>query len=91
MLNAKISDIYSVKNEILHLIKFMFTIIAVHYMYNILEISRKNSRKKDMVFKPSFKCSKNKNNNFIQAILKLETLLFQKTFTSFYHILYDIG
>ncbi len=88
MLNAKKSDIYSVKKEILHLTEFMFTIIAVHYIFNILEISRQNSKKKDVVFKPSFKCSKNKNNNFIQAILKLETLLFQKTFTSFYHILY---
>jgi len=29
-------------------------------MFNILEISRKNSRKKGMVFEPSFKWFKNK-------------------------------
>ena len=28
-----------------------------------------------MVFKPSFKCFKNEKINFIQAIIKLETLL----------------
>jgi len=57
-------------------------------MFNILEISRKNSRKKGMVFKPSFKCLKNKKINFIQAILKLETLLDQNIFILIYHILY---
>ncbi len=41
-----------------------------------------------MVFKPNFKCFKNEKNNFIQAILKLETLLYQNTFISRYHILY---
>jgi len=30
-----------------------------------------------MVFKPSFKCLKNKKLNFSPAILKLETLLYQ--------------
>ncbi len=65
-----------------------FTKIAVHYMFNILEISRKNSRKKGMVFKPSFIYLKNKKINFFQAILKLETLLDQNIFISFYHILY---
>jgi len=32
--------------------------------------------------------SKNEKANFIQAILKLETLLYQNIFTSFYHILH---
>jgi hypothetical protein len=41
-----------------------------------------------MVFKPSFKCFKNEKINFIQAILKLETLLYQNIFISFHHILY---
>ena len=41
-----------------------------------------------MVFKPSFKCFKNEKIYFIQAILKLETLLYQNIFISFYHILY---
>jgi len=56
-------------------------------MFNVLEISRKNSRKKGMVFKPSFNL-KNKKINFIQAILNLETLLDQNIFISVYHILY---
>ena len=33
-----------------------------------------------MVFKPSFKCLKNKKINFIPAILKLETLLYQNIY-----------
>ena len=41
-----------------------------------------------MVFKPSFKCFKNEKINFIQAILKLETYLYQNIFISFHHILY---
>jgi len=41
-----------------------------------------------MVFKPSFKCFKNEKVNFIQAILRLETLLYQNIFISFYHFLY---
>ncbi len=48
----------------------------------------KNSRKKGMVFKPSFKCFKNEKINFIPAFLKLETLLFQNMFILFYHMLY---
>ena len=48
----------------------------------------KNSRKKGMVFKPSFKCFKNEKINLSQAFLKLETLLFQNMFLLFYHILY---
>jgi len=40
-----------------------------------------------MVFKPSFECLKKKI-NFIQEILKLETLLYQNIFISFYRILY---
>ena len=38
--------------------------------------------------KSSFKCFKNLKINFIQAILKLETFLYQNIFKSFYHILY---
>ena len=38
--------------------------------------------------KSSFKCFKNWKINFIQAILKLETFLYQNIFKSFYHILY---
>jgi hypothetical protein len=41
-----------------------------------------------MFFKRSFKCFKNEKVNFIQAILKLEILLYQNIFISFYHILY---
>jgi hypothetical protein len=48
----------------------------------------KNSRKKGMVFKPSFKSFKNEKINLSQAFLKLETLLFQNMFLLFYHILY---
>ncbi len=33
-----------------------------------------------MFIKPSFKCFKNEKINFIQAFLKLETLLFQNMF-----------
>ena len=33
-----------------------------------------------MFFKPSFKYLKNKKNNFSQAILKLETLLYQNLY-----------
>ena len=33
-----------------------------------------------MVFKPSFKCFKNEKINFIQAILKLEVLLYQNIY-----------
>ncbi len=41
-----------------------------------------------MVFKPSFKFFKNEKINLITSILKLETLLYQNIFISFYHILY---
>ena len=47
-----------------------------------------------MVFKPSFKCLKNKKINFSPAILKLETLLYQSIYVLFHLILYsqsDIG
>ncbi len=37
-------------------------------MFKILEISRKNSRKGSMVFKPSFNCFKNEKIKFIQTI-----------------------
>ena len=40
----------------------LFTIISVHYMFNILKISRKNNRKKGMVFKQSFRCLKKLKN-----------------------------
>ena len=42
-----------------------------------------------MVFKPSFECFKNEKINFIQAILKLETLLYQNIFILFHRILYS--
>jgi hypothetical protein len=48
----------------------------------------KISRKKGMVFKPSFKCFKNEKINLSQASLKLETLLFQNMFLLSHHILY---
>ena len=52
-------------------------------MFNILEISRKNSRKKGMVFKPSFKKFKNEKIIFI-VILKLEYLFHQNIFILFH-------
>jgi hypothetical protein len=58
-------------------------------MFNILEISRKNSRKNGMFFKPSYKCLKNKKINFSPAILKLETLLYQNIYILFHLILYS--
>ena len=44
-----------------------------------------------MVFKPSFKCLKNKKINFSPAILKLETLLYQNIYIYilFHLILYS--
>ena len=42
-----------------------------------------------MFFKPSFKCLKNKKINFIPAILKLETLLYQNIYILFHLILYS--
>jgi len=42
-----------------------------------------------MVFKPGFKCLKNKKINFSPAILKLETLLCQNMYT-YYFIFYYI-
>jgi len=43
-----------------------------------------------MVFKPSFKCLKNKKINFLSpAFLKLETLLFPNMFLLFHLILYS--
>jgi len=42
-----------------------------------------------MVFKPSFKCLKNKEINLSPAILKLETLLYQNIYI-YYFILYYI-
>ncbi len=61
----------------------------LHYKFNNLAKSRKNSRKKGMVFKPSFKCLKSKKINFIQAFLKLETLLYQNIYVLFHLILYS--
>jgi len=43
----------------------------------------------DMVFKPSFKCLKNKKINFSPAILKLETLLYQSIYILSHLILYS--
>ena len=42
-----------------------------------------------MVFKPSFKCLKNKKIYLSPAFLKLETLLFQNMFLLFHLILYS--
>jgi len=39
-----------------------------------------------MVFKPSFKCLKNKKINLSPANLKLETLLYQNIYTSYSHL-----
>jgi len=75
------------KNKTWQLIMFLFALIALqfimqrlHYKFNNLAIRRKNSRKKGMVFKPSFKCLKNKKINFSPAFLKLETLLYQSIY-----------
>ncbi len=56
---------------------------------NLTTISRKNSRKKGMVFKPSFKCLKNKKINFSPAILKQETLLYKNIYILIHLILYS--
>ncbi len=42
-----------------------------------------------MVFKPSYKCLKNKKINFSPANLKLETLHYQNIFILFHLILYS--
>jgi hypothetical protein len=70
---------------------FLFALIALHYKFNNLSISRKNSEIKSMVFKPSFKCLKNKKINLSPAILKLETLLYQNLYILFHLILYSQG
>jgi hypothetical protein len=49
-------------------------------MFNILEISRKTVKKKEKVFKPSFKCFKNEKIIFIRVILKLECLFCQNIY-----------
>jgi hypothetical protein len=61
----------------------------LHYKFNNLAISRKNSRKKGMVFKPSFKCLKNKKINFSPAILKQETLLYKNIYILIHLMLYS--
>jgi len=43
----------------------LFTLIALHYKFNNLAISRKNSGIKGMVLKPSFKFLKNKKINYL--------------------------
>ena len=53
-------------------------------MFNILK-----SRKKEMVFKPSFKCLKNEKINFIKVILKLERLFYQNIYILLHLILYS--
>ena len=63
-----------------------FIMQRLHYKFNNLAKSRKNSRIKGMVFKPSFKCLKNKKINFSPAILKLETLLYQNIYILFHLI-----
>ncbi len=62
---------------------------AIGCIINLTTWNRKNSRKKGMVFKPSFKCLKNKKTNFSPAILKLETLLYQSIYILFPLILYS--
>jgi len=42
-----------------------------------------------MVFKPSFKCLKNKKINLSPAILKLDTLFYQNIYIFFHLILYS--
>jgi len=42
-----------------------------------------------MVFKPSFKCLKNKKINFSPAILKLETLLFKNIYIDSSYIIFE--
>ncbi len=42
-----------------------------------------------MVFKPRFKCLKNKKINFSPAILKLETLLYKNIYILIHLILYS--
>ena len=42
-----------------------------------------------MVFKPSFKCFKNKKINLSPAILKLVTLLYQNIYILFHPLLYS--
>ena len=83
-------------NKTLHLIMFLFALIALqfimqrlHYKFHNLAIRRKNSIKKGTVFKPSFKCLKNKKINFSTAFLKLETLLYQNIYILFHLILYS--
>ena len=67
----------------------MYAEIAMHYKFNNLAVSRKNSRKKGMVFKPSFKCLKNKKINLSPAIVKLETLLYKNIYILIHLILYS--
>jgi hypothetical protein len=69
----------------------MFALIALHYIFNILKIRRKNSRKKGMIFKPSFKCFKNKKIIFIQVILRLECLFYQNKYIYIYIYIYIIS
>jgi hypothetical protein len=42
-----------------------------------------------MVFKPSFKCLKNKKMNLLPAIVKLETLLYKNIYILIHLILYS--
>ena len=78
--------IYSLLKKKWHLILLLFAVIALHYKFNSLEISRKKCRKKCMFFKPSFKCLKIKKINFSPAILKPETLLYQNIYIYIYII-----
>jgi len=53
-------------------------------IFNIFKICRKYCIRS--VFKPSFNCFKKEKINFIQAILKLETLLYHlKNYTKFHY------
>jgi len=68
------------------LIALQFLMQRLHYKFNNLAISRKNSRKKGMVFKPSFECLKNKKINSSPSFLKPETLLYQSIYILFHLI-----
>ncbi len=66
------------------MILLLFAVIALHHKFNNLAISKKNSRKKGMVFKPSFKCLKILKINLSPVIQKLETLLYQNILQLFF-------
>ena len=74
---------------------FMITLLNRKKMFNPLfqtgDVVYGEGKLSDlgMVFKPCFKCLKNKKINFSPAFLKLETLLYQSIYI-YYFILYYI-